>query len=65
MKPINTLPLNLICNAIETNTCQTHHEKPIAIVIGKSIKLTTCCNNFENELNRKLILKYQNCLRMA
>ena len=56
-------PLRIICNEIETSRCKTHNENPIAVVIGNSIKLSTCCDKFEDELNRKLNLKYQNCLR--
>lgn len=46
------IDLKKICRLVETKRCNEHHEKTKAVVIGKSIQLTTCCDKFNNELQK-------------
>ncbi len=44
------IDLKKVCRLVENKRCKEHHENPKAIVKGKSIQLTTCCDKFNNEL---------------
>lgn len=46
------IDLKQVCRTIEAKRCRTHNEHPKAIVSGKDIKLTTCCSNFQKELEK-------------
>lgn len=46
------IDLKKVCKTIEAKRCKTHNEHPKAVVSGKNIKLTTCCSNFQKELEK-------------
>lgn len=48
------IDLKQICRKIEQQHCRTHNQKPTAIVRGKSIKLTCCCDNFQKQLEKQI-----------
>jgi len=48
------IDLKKICNVLERNRCIEHNEKPKASVRGNSINLSTCCDKFGSELQRKI-----------
>jgi hypothetical protein len=46
------IDLKKVCRLVEIKRCKDHNEKPKAIVKGSSINLTTCCDKFQNELQK-------------
>jgi hypothetical protein len=48
------IDLNKICIVLRTTKCKVHQENPEATVDGDSIKLTTCCNDFQDKLEEDI-----------
>lgn len=48
------IDLNSVCTSLEQKRCKIHHEAPTATAIGESIKLTTCCAEFQKELQEQI-----------
>ena len=53
------IDLKKICVILEKNKCNQHNENPKATVEGKSIKLITCCEKFQVEIEKKLEIEIE------
>lgn len=51
---IMKIDLNKICRTLETKRCGVHNKNPTAIVVGEQIKVTSCCDKFQNELEKEM-----------
>jgi hypothetical protein len=44
------IDIKSICKKIEVKICENHHRFPKAIAKNQSIKLSTCCEKFQEQL---------------
>lgn len=48
------IDLKKISRKIEKISCKEHNETPKAVVVGDSIKITSCCIEFQNQLTAQV-----------